>query len=50
MKYTLTKADNIQIAPDKTYLIKGMPKTFWLYFPPIPTSATIKSGDSNWKF
>lgn len=53
-QYTLTKADDIQIAPNKTYLIQGMSKTFWLYFPPIPVSTTvfdlIEPGDSPWKF
>ncbi len=51
--YTLTKADDIQIAPDITYLIPNKKKIFWLYFPPIPETATsidlIEPGDSDWK-
>lgn len=54
-QYTMTKAEGIKIAPDKTYYsYAGQDITFTLYFPPIPTSATsmdlIESADSPWKF
>ncbi len=54
-RYTMTKAEGIKIAPDKTYFsYVGQDITFTLYFPPIPTSATtmdlIESADSEWKF
>lgn len=54
-RYTMTKAEGIKIAPDKTYFsYAGQDITFTLYFPPIPTSATsmdlIESSDSKWKF
>lgn len=54
-RYTMTKAEGIKIAPDKTYFsYAGQDITFTLYFPPIPTSATsmdlIESADSKWKF
>lgn len=54
-RYTMTKAEGIKIAPDKTYFsYVGQDITFTLYFPPIPTSATsmdlIESSDSEWKF
>lgn len=54
-RYTMTKAEGIKIAPDKTYFsYAGQDITFTLYFPPIPTSATsmdfIESADSEWKF
>lgn len=53
--YTMTKAEGIKIAPDKTYYsYAGQDITFTLYFPPIPNSATsmdlIESADSDWKF
>ena len=53
--YTMTKAEGIKIAPDKTYFsYAGQDITFTLYFPPIPSSATsidlIESADSEWKF
>lgn len=54
-RYTMTKADGIKIAPDKTYFsYTGQEKTFILYFPPIPTSATsmdlIVPTDGDWKW
>lgn len=54
-RYTMTKAEGIKIAPDKTYFsYAGQDITFTLYFPSIPTSATsmdlIESADSEWKF
>ena len=54
-RYSMTKAENIKIAPDKTYLsYPGQDITFTLYFPPIPSSATsmdlIESPNSLWKF
>lgn len=54
-QYTMTKAEGIKIAPEKTYFsYAGQDITFTLYFPPIPTSATsmdlIESADSEWKF
>lgn len=53
--HTMTKAEGIKIAPEKTYFsYAGQDITFTLYFPPIPTSATsmdlIESADSEWKF
>ena len=53
--YTMTKAEGIKIAPDKTYFsCAGQDITFTLYFPPIPSPATsidlIESADSEWKF
>lgn len=55
--YTITKAEGIKIAPEKTYFsYQGEEIIFTLYFPPIPTSATemnlrepIESGDG-WNF
>lgn len=54
-RYTLTKTDGIQIAPEKTYFsYAGQDITFTLYFPPISNTATsidlIESVDSEWKF
>ena len=54
-RYTMTKAEGIKIAPEKTYFsYDGQEITFTLYFPPIPSSATsmdlIESPDSDWKF
>lgn len=54
-RYTMTKAEGIKIAPDKTYFsYAGQNVTFTLYFPPISSSATsmdlIESSDSEWKF
>jgi hypothetical protein len=54
-RYTMTRAEGIKIAPDKTYFsYAGQEITFTLYFPPIPSSATsidlIESADSEWKF
>ena len=54
-RYTLTRADGIQIAPEKTYFsYAGQDITFTLYFPPISNTATsidlIESVDSDWKF
>jgi S1-C subfamily serine protease len=54
-RYTMTKAEGIKIAPDKTYFsYAGQDITFTLYFPSVPTSATsmdlIESADSEWKF
>lgn len=54
-RYTMTKAEGIKIAPDKTYFsYAGQDITFTLYFPSIPSSATsmdlIESADSEWKF
>lgn len=53
-RYTLTKAEGIAIAPDKTYFsYAGETKTFTLYFPAIPKSTTsidfIEAEDSNWR-
>ena len=53
-RYTMTKAEGIKIAPDKTYFsYAGQDITFTLYFPSVPTSATsmdlIESSDSEWK-
>jgi hypothetical protein len=54
-RYTMTKAEDIKIAPDKTYFsYPGQEITFTLYFPAIPSSATsmdlIESPNSLWKF
>lgn len=54
-RYTLTRTDGIQIAPEKTYFsYAGQSITFTLYFPPISDVATsidlIESVDSDWKF
>ena len=54
-KYTLTRTDGIEIAPEKTYFsYAGQDITFTLYFPPISDTATsidlIESIDSEWKF
>lgn len=54
-KYTLTKADGIEMAPNRTYFTQpGQLITFTLYFPPIPETAStidlIESDDSTWKF
>lgn len=54
-RYTLTKTDGIQIAPEKTFFsYAGQSITFTLYFPPISDVATsidlIESVDSEWKF
>ena len=54
-RYTLTRTDGIQIAPEKTYFsYAGQSITFTLYFPPISDVATsidlIESVDSEWKF
>lgn len=54
-RYTMTKAEDIKIAPDKTYFsYPGQEITFTLYFPAIPSSATsmdlIESPNSSWKF
>lgn len=53
-KYTLTKAEGIEIAPGRTYFTQaGQSITFTLYFPPIPNTATtmdfIESTESPWK-
>ena len=55
MRYTLTRTDGIEIAPQKTYFsYAGQDITFTLYFPPISDNATsidlIESADSEWKF
>lgn len=54
-RYTLTRTDGIEIAPEKTYFsYAGQDITFTLYFPPISDTATsidlIESIDSEWKF
>ena len=54
-RYTLTRTDDIQIAPEKTYFsYAGQSITFTLYFPPISDMTTsidlIESVDSEWKF
>ena len=54
-RYTLTRTDGIQIAPEKTYFsYAGQSITFTLYFPPISDMTTsidlIESVDSEWKF
>lgn len=54
-RYTLTRTDGIQIAPEKTYFsYAGQNVTFTLYFPPIPDAVTsidlIESVGSSWKF
>ncbi|MBQ6962423.1 MAG: trypsin-like peptidase domain-containing protein [Paludibacteraceae bacterium] len=54
-RYTMTKAEGIRIAPEKTYFSQaGQDITFTLYFPPIPASTTsidlIESADSDWRF
>lgn len=54
-RYTMTRAEGIKIAPDKTYFsYAGQDIIFTLYFPPIPTSAStmdlIESASSEWKF
>lgn len=54
-RYTLTRTDGIQIAPEKTYFsYAGQDITFTLYFPPISDTAAsidlIESVDSDWKF
>ncbi|MCR5043974.1 MAG: trypsin-like peptidase domain-containing protein [Bacteroidaceae bacterium] len=50
--YTMTKAEGIKIAPERTTFTNDI--TFTLYFPPIPASTTsidlIESEDSSWKF
>lgn len=53
-KYQLRRAEGIAIAPNKTYYsYAGDTKTFKLYFPSIPTSATsidfIESSSSEWR-
>ena len=55
IRYTLTRTDGIDIAPQKTYFsYAGQDITFTLYFPPISDNATsidlIESADSDWKF
>lgn len=55
IRYTMTKAEGIKIAPEKTYFsYAGQDITFTLYFPSVPTSAAsmdlIESADSSWKF
>lgn len=55
VQYTLTRADGIQIAPEKTYFsYERQSITFTLYFPPIPNEATsidlVESVDRGWKF
>ena len=54
-KYTLTRTDGIEIAPEKTYFsYAGQDITFTLYFPPFSDTAApidlIESIDSEWKF
>lgn len=54
-RYTLTRTDGIEIAPEKTYFsYAGQDITFSLYFPPISDTATsidlIESIDSGWNF
>ncbi len=53
-RYTMTRADGIKIAPEKTYYsYAGQDITFTLYFPPIPETTSIdliEPGDSDWKF
>lgn len=54
-RYTLTRTDGIEIAPQRTYYsYAGQDITFTLYFPPISDNATsidlIESADSEWKF
>ena len=53
-QYTMTKADGIEIAPEKTYF--GHPnewRSFTLHFPAVPTTASsmnfIEEPDSEWK-
>ena len=52
IEYTMTKAEGIKYAPERTIFSKKI--TFTLYFPPIPTSATsmdlIESEYSEWQF
>ena len=53
-RYTLTRAEDIAMSPDKTYFsYAGETKTFTLYFPAIPKSTTsidfIEAEDSNWR-
>ena len=55
IRYTMTKAEGIKIAPDLTYFsYEGQDVSFTLYFPAIPTSATsidlIESSQSDWQF
>ncbi len=54
-KYTLTRTDGIEMAPEKTYFsYAGQDITFTLYFPPISDTVAsidlIESIDSEWKF
>lgn len=54
-KYTLTRSDGIEMAPEKTYFsYVGQDITFILYFPPISDAAAsidlIESIDSEWNF
>lgn len=53
-RYAMTKAEGIKIAPDKTYYsYAGQEISFYLYFPPIPSSATsmdLIEPNSSWKF
>lgn len=55
VKYIMTKAEGIRIAPDKTYLSPhDQYVSFTLYFPPIPESTTsidlVEPVDGDWKF
>ena len=54
-KLTMTRAEGIKIAPEKTYYTgENQDLKFRLHFPPIDKSTTmfdlIESTDSNWKF
>lgn len=53
-KFTLTNAEGVSIAPQKTYFPKGQRKAaFRLYFPPLPEGTTrfdfIETDDSPWR-
>ncbi len=54
-QYTMTRAENIKIAPEKTYFSSAYDVlVFTLYFPAIPSNVTsidlIESQDSPWKW
>ena len=54
-RYNMTKAEGIQISPQKTtFSYQWQTVSFILYFPPIPTSANsldlIESENSSWKW
>lgn len=53
-KFTLTNAEGVSIAPQKTYFHKGQRKAaFRLYFPPLPEGTTrfdfIETDESPWR-